>query len=99
MGSPKGAQDVKNTGFWPGIAEMQKKGKISASLDSCVLSYRGVCVNAQSCPTLCDPMDSSPPGSSVHEIFQARILESVAISSSRGSSQHRKALHSLTWDI
>ena len=34
----------------------------------------------QSCPTLCDPMDSSPPGSSVHGILQARILEWVAIS-------------------
>ena len=31
----------------------------------------------QSCPTLCDSMDVSPPGSSVHEIFQARILEWV----------------------
>ena len=40
---------------------------------------------AQSCPTLCSPMDSSPPGSSVHGIFQARILEWVAISFSRGS--------------
>jgi len=30
---------------------------------------------AQSCPTLCNPMDCSPPGSSVHGIFQARILE------------------------
>ena len=38
----------------------------------------------QSCPTLCDPMDCSPPGSSVHGILQARILERVAISSSRG---------------
>ena len=44
---------------------------------------------AQSCPTLCDPMDCSPLGSSVHEIFQARILEGVAISFSRGSSQPR----------
>ena len=35
---------------------------------------------AQSCPTLCDPMDSSQPGSSVHGIFQASILEWVAIS-------------------
>ena len=33
---------------------------------------------AQSCPTLCDPMDCSPPGSSVHGIFQARVLEWVA---------------------
>ena len=43
----------------------------------------------QSCHTLWDPMDCSPPGSSVHEIFQARILEWVAISFSRGSSQPR----------
>ena len=34
----------------------------------------------QSCPTLCDPIDGSPPGSSVHGIFQARVLEWVAIS-------------------
>ena len=39
----------------------------------------------QSCPTLCDPMDCSPPGSSAHGIFQARILECGAISSSRTS--------------
>ena len=37
----------------------------------------------QSCPTLCDPMACSPPGSSVHGILQARILEWVAISSFR----------------
>ena len=37
----------------------------------------------------CDPMDCSPPGSSVHGISQARILEWVAISLSRGSSQPR----------
>ena len=40
----------------------------------------------QSCPTLCDPMDCCPPGSSLHGILQARILEWVAISFSRGSS-------------
>ena len=44
---------------------------------------------AQSCPTLCDPMDCSLPGSSVHGIFQARVPEWVAISFSRGSSQPR----------
>ena len=43
----------------------------------------------QSCPTLCDPMDCSLPGSSVHGIFQARVLEWVVISFSRGSSQPR----------
>ena len=40
----------------------------------------------QSCPTLCDPMDCSQPGSSLHEILQAREQEGVAIFSSRGSS-------------
>ena len=44
---------------------------------------------AQSCPTLCDPMDCSLPGSSIHGIFQARILEWVAISFSRRSFQPR----------
>ena len=44
---------------------------------------------AQSCPTLCDPMDCSLPGSSVHGILQARILKWVAISFSRGSSRPR----------
>ena len=41
----------------------------------------------QSCPALCDPMDCSLPGSSVHGIFQARILEWLAMPSSRGSSR------------
>ena len=44
---------------------------------------------AQSCPTLCHPVDCSPPGSSIHGVFQARILEWVSISLSRGSSQPR----------
>ena len=44
---------------------------------------------AQSCPTFCDPMDCRPPGSSVHRILQARILEWVAISTFRGSSLPR----------
>ena len=51
-----------------------------------------VCVRAkllQLCPTLCDPMDFSPPSSLVHGILQARILEWVAMPSSRGTSQPR----------
>ena len=44
---------------------------------------------AQSCLTLCNLMDCSLPGSSVHGILQARIVEWVAMPSSRGSSQHR----------
>ena len=49
-----------------------------------------ICIESevtQSFPTLCDTMDSSLPGSFVHGILQARILEWVAISFSRGSSQ------------
>ena len=44
---------------------------------------------AQSCPTPCNPVDCNPPGSCVHGILQARILEWVAISFSRGPSRHR----------
>ena len=47
------------------------------------------CSVAQACPTPCDLVSYSLPGSSVHGILQARILEWVAISSSRGSSQPR----------
>ena len=53
----------------------------------------------QSCPTLCDPMDCSPLGSSVHGIFQAWILEWVAISFSRGSSQQALSQIWETWNI
>ena len=52
-------------------------------------SGAATCMHAElphSCPTLCDPMDCSPPGPSVHRILQARILEWVAIPFSRGSS-------------
>ena len=50
-------------------------------------------VLARPCLTLCDPMGSSPPGSSVHGNFQARILEWVAIFSCRGSSPPRDLTH------
>ena len=50
-------------------------------------------MDAQLYLTLCDPVDCSPPGSSAHGIFQARILEWVAISSSKGSFRPRDCLH------
>ena len=53
-----------------------------------LISYVFVLV-AQSCPTLCDPMDCSPPSFSVHGILQARILEWIAILFARGASQPR----------
>ena len=56
--------------------------------------WRGpVCSVAHSCPSLCHPMYGSPPGSSVHGTFQARILEWVAIFYSRGSALPRDRTH------
>ena len=49
-----------------------------------------VCSVAQSCLTLCDARDCSPPGSSVHGIPQARILEPVAISYSKSDCTYNK---------
>ena len=58
---------------------------LTSMLQYFIMLYVCVCWVVQSCLTLCDPLDCSPPGSSVQGIFQARILEWVAISSSRGS--------------
>ena len=67
--------------FWLGILLL---------LSNSVLSWSFVCVKLlQPCLTLCYPMDCSLPGSSVHGILQARILECVAMSSSRESSWPR----------
>ena len=56
---------------------------------------------AQSCPTLCDPLDCTLPGSSVHGIFQARILKWVVISSSRVSSRprNRTRISCISWIV
>ena len=58
-------------------------------------------LSLQSCLTLCNPMDYSPPGSSVHGILQVRILDKVAMPSSRGSSQPKDqtqvSVHLLHW--
>ena len=65
-------------------------------LGESVESKRYMCVHAkllQSCPTLCDAMDYSPPGSSVHGFLQARILEWIALPSSRRSSQPKDRTH------
>ena len=58
-------------------------------IKTCVYVCVCVCSVIQSGPTLCDSMDYSLPGSYVHGIFQARMLEWVAVSSSRGSSRSR----------
>ena len=56
----------------------------SAHMSACMCAK-----SLQSCPTLCNPRDCSPPGSSVHGILQARKLEWVTMPSSKGSSQPR----------
>ena len=70
-------------------------GKVLSLLFT-MLSRFVMCVWAksfQSCPTLCDPMDYSPPVSSVHGILQARILDWVAMPSSKRSSRPRDQTH------
>ena len=71
--------------------ENEKFGLDTLSLKFSVLSRKGKMARrfglvAKLCPILCNPVDYSPPGSSVHGILQARILQQVAISFSRGSS-------------
>ena len=58
------------------------------SVRSCAMCAR-VCLVTQSCPTLCNPVDGSPPGSSVRGVSQTRVLEWIVISFSRESSQPR----------
>ena len=84
--------------FLPG--ESQGRGSLvgcclwgGTESDTTEVTYQGYIKSffAQSSLTLCDPMDCSLSGSSVHGIFQARVLEWIAISFSRGSSRPRKS--------
>ena len=78
---------------------------VGVALCMCVCECVGVCgggsvcVSAQSCPSLCHPMDCNPTGSSALGIFLARILEWIAISYSRGSSLSKNGTHvsCLSW--
>ena len=67
---PASAGDVRDTGLTPGSGRSLEESMIGT----------------QSCLIICDPMDCSPPDSSIHEILQARILEWVAIPFFRESS-------------
>ena len=91
--SPRWYQNLPNSqrergARWKEHARGKEYKFASSVLPSLPCAYC-CCSDAMSCPILCDPMDYSPPGSSVHGISQARILEWVAISSSTGSSPHR----------
>ena len=89
--SSKG-QDLDSPGIWIWWLFLRRAHHNPLTLLSAISTrhfpnFAHTCV--QSCLTLCDPTDCSPPGSSVHGISQARILEWVTISSSRGSSRPR----------
>ena len=93
------ASSVNRGKFWSGLCLIRESPSFDfreklcdqkkLHLGSCPLStlVEYTLLVVQSCPTLCDPRICSPPGSSVHGISQARILECVAISFSRGSAQ------------
>ena len=70
-------------------AWVQNTTPMTQQFHSCVCSAKSL----QLCQTLCNPMNHSPPGSSVHGILQARILEWIAKPSSRRSSQPRDRTH------
>ena len=78
----EGARSLMGTDY-PEKALVIRPGALVTSLVLNVL-----CSVAQLCPTLCNPMDCSLPGSSVHGILQTRVLEWVAMLSSRGPEDH-----------
>ena len=75
---------------WTSNGGYKKKKSSSSSFRELKMTLGSV---AQSHPTLCGPMDCSLPGSSIHGIFQARMLAWVAISFSRGCSRPRDRMH------
>ena len=84
------------------MERQQCKGwKLSSSCPTTVTGHiihspwtRSMCAKSlQSCPALCNPMDSSLPGSCIHGILQATILGWAAMPSSRASSWHRDRIH------
>ena len=81
--------DLPDPGIEPRSPALQADSLPSEPPGEPCTSTLCMCLVTQLCLTLCDPMDCSPPGSSVHGIFQARILEWVATHSSRGSSWPR----------
>ena len=92
-----GFQQPPEIHFWlqlpkQATATSQGPGRVTGC-GGCHIRQQNLGVHAQSCLTLCDPMNHNSPDSSVHGIFPARILEWVAIPFSRGSSQPRDRTH------
>ena len=78
-------------GAWQAIVHGVGKSQTRLSAHTPILpkACAVLCFLIQLCTTLCNPTDHSSPGSSVHEVLQARILEWAVLPSSRGSSQHK----------
>ena len=76
--SVKALQEIVNDkeNVVPGLQSLQIGGVSTVHIRAIRQCVSAVCLVPQSCPTVCDPLDCSPPGSSVHGVFQARILES-----------------------
>ena len=92
----RGRRDMVLTGGLPGLTVNERGWRFTRCTSPCRCgiplrshSVLELCLVAQSCPSLCNPMDCSLPGSAIHRISQARIMEWIAISFSRGSSQPR----------
>ena len=73
MSDTRSGLELQEPGSWG-------RGSRGAHKEICGFRVNVTAKSPQSCPTLCDPTDSSPPGSAVPGIFQARTLEWVAIS-------------------
>ena len=82
---------LTGAGNWMALQQDWRKESQAFHTRKVLLRFETLCVcwAAQLCPILCKPLDCSPPGFSVHGIFQARILECVAVSFSRGSPRLR----------
>ena len=65
--------------MWTGFRETPANHGESCLSETSTLLTAAAAKLLQSCPTLCDPIDGSPPGSAIHGIFQARVLEWSAI--------------------
>ena len=88
-------ENPRDKGAWwaaiYGVAQSRTRRKrlsSSSSIPLCVYTHICCCLVTKSWPTLYDPMDCSPPGSSVHRVFQARILEWATISFSDTDIYH-----------
>ena len=86
---PPSCHDPGEAGPWKGIHSVSRNAPRRGGVRPRVTPLIAIVLAAQSCLTLCDPMNCSLPGSSVHGIPQTRILEWAAIPFSRGSSQPR----------